>query len=265
MTKSDTSTHTPPFVESTGRNNKHRKKSGRAPASGHPNTTAPNHPVSTLTASTARVPTWLGPQASWYTHRSIRRADQGRHTTPPPNKVEWTTRLNEYLDREDGHTHIPSRVYNTIVDTARTPSRTTFWRYGWVQTFAEYDAYAEANPGKYAYELWFGHRGLARASLDARQALIRHASAYDQQETGTDTVEDGSAFHADVSADERMDNMSDHSNDAPSVSPVMVDDVHEYGDMPFVMDPAFAEPNIEEEDSADHASALLECDDKDTF
>ena len=275
MVKTNTSTPKQPPVESKvlKKKKKNKKNMGPAPipSSAKSTTTPPAimaasvNRVPTLSASAAHVPKWLGPRASWYTHRDMRRADQGRHTRSPANEVEWTTRLNEYLDREDEHTHIPSRVYNTVVDTARTPSRTMFSRYGWVQTFADYDAYAQANPGKYAYELWFGHRGMARASLDARQALIRHAAAYDHQETDTDIIEDGSALHAEASADERMDNTSDHSNDTPSVSPVMVDDVHEYGNMPFVLDATFAEPNIEEEDCAGHASQLLECDDNDTF
>lgn len=149
----------------------------------------------TLAAAPATpVPAWLGPIAPWHTDRTLRRVDQPRHATPPPDETAWAARLHEYLDRDEDAAHIPPRVYNTVLDTVRTPGRTAFARYGWVDTFAEYDAYAAANPGKYAYELWFGHRGLARASLDARQALIRGAVAYGDRGTLGANVTDATAI-----------------------------------------------------------------------
>ena len=103
--------------------------------------------------------------------------------------------------------------------------RTAFARYGWVHTFAEYDAYAAATPGKYSYELWFGHRGLARASLDARQALIRGAAAaYDDRGTlETDAVA--------LSDEEAVDG----SHSAASVADY-TDDGYDDEELPFPMD-----------------------------
>ena len=171
-------------------------------------------------APAAPAPTWLGPCAPWYDNRSVRRIDQTRHSMPPPNETDWVAPMYEYIERDDAtesSAHIPPRVYNTVIETARTPSRTTFARYGWVHTFDEYDAYAVENPGKYAYELWFGHRGMARASLDARQALIKDAAAYDKTDTldvyATET--DGFAI-----PDEKMA-YDENGRTSPSISPTM--------------------------------------------
>ena len=182
--------------------------------------------VPTLTPAPATpAPAWLGPRAPWHTDRAVRRVDQPRHATPPPDETAWAARLREYLDRDDSVVHIPPRVYHTVLDTVRTPGRTAFARYGWVHTFAEYDAHAAANPGKYAYELWFGHRGLARASLDARQALIRGAAAaYDDRGTlETDAVA--------LSDEEAVDG----SHSAASVADY-TDDGYDDEELPFPMD-----------------------------
>lgn len=191
--------------------------------------------------------------------------------------------MREYLDRDDAtgsSAHIPPRVYNTVLDTVRTPSRTTFARYGWVHTFAEYDAYAAANPGKYAYELWFGHRGMARASLDARQALIRGAAAYGEKAATATGV-----HAADTEPIAMMDDEAANGITAPPLSPPMADYADDgYDDeLPFPMDPDEAlsgEGGGEEEvgATADGVTAmgdvaplvappqlLLDCADDDTF
>ena len=55
---------------------------------------------------------------------------------------------------------------------SRQQSQTLFLRYGWVSSCNEYENFAKTYPDEYAYELWFGHRGLARASLDARDESL---------------------------------------------------------------------------------------------
>lgn len=223
----------------------------------------------TLAAAPATpAPAWLGPCASWHADRNVHRVDQPRHTTPPPDDTVWTARLYEYLDRDEGASHIPPRVYNTVIDTARTPSRTTFARYGWVHTFAEYDAYAAANPGKYAYELWFGHRGLARASLDARQALIRDSAEYGDRgvrelyNAEGDAIPDNEAVY---SANETEETIADYADDG-------------YNDgLLFPMDPdeATSEDVVVEEGTTDNVELTMadimtpkllhDCEDDDTF
>ena len=168
-------------------------------------------------------------------------------------------------------------MYNTVLDTVRTPARTTFARYGWVHTFAEYDAYAAANPGKYAYELWFGHRGLARASLDARQALIRGEAAYGDRGTLGPDAADADAVAMPV----------DEAVDGASGTAATVDDYaydgYDDDELPFPMDPdeANGEGERVEEGATDDAGLamddvaalappcspqlLLDCADDDTF
>lgn len=235
---------------------------------------APRARAPTLAAAPAApAPAWLGPNAPWHTDRACRRVDQARHATPPPDEAAWAARLHEYLDRDDGAAHIPPRVYNTVLDTVRTPSRTTFARYGWVRTFAEYDAYAADNPGKYAYELWFGHRGMARASLDARKALIRGAAAYsDRQAPGAYEAE----VHAVAMTDD--DAVADGTNGTAPLSPTMADyaDGGYDDEMPFPMDPeeASGEGEVVGEGATGDVAALvppcppqllLDCADDDTF
>lgn len=244
----------------------------------------PRAGVHTLVAASATpVPTWLGPRAPWHAARATRRIDQPRHGTPSPNETAWAARLREYLDRDDSAPHIPPRVYNTVLDTVRTPSRTTFARYGWVQAFAEYDVYAAANPGKYAYELWFGHRGMARASLDARQALMRSAAAYGDNNASSAEYTSGRVL-TDIEADAVEigdDGAVDRTNGArPSDSPPVMamadyaDDVYDDDELPFPMDPDEERGEGEDDGSAVGEVAtlaprppqmLLDCADDDTF
>ena len=188
---------------------------------------------------TATAPTWLGPCAPWHTYRTTRRIHQPRHVQSLPNEAAWTARLHEYIDRDDEtgcSAHIPPRVYNTVVDTARAPSRTQFTRYGWVRTFGEYDAYAIENPGKYAYEVWFGHRGMARASLDARQALIRGTAAYNDDGAGLRQM------------DATQDDATVESVDDTPAAMVVGDYAdNDYDELPFPMDPDEASSEVDDE------------------
>ena len=273
----------------------HKKRNRQTHQTTHPHQTKtpPSHdpppgppPVPRVRAPTLAAapatpaPAWLGPRAPWHTDRTARRVDQPRHATPPPDETACTARLHEYLDRDDGAAHIPPRVYHTVLDTVRTPARTTFARYGWVHTFAEYDAYAAANPGKYAYELWFGHRGLARASLDARQALIRGAAAAysDRGTLGSYAAEADAVAMPD---DEAM--TADGAHGAAATVADYADDGYDDDELPFPMDPdeGNEEVAVVEEGATDGAGLamgdvaalappcppqlLLDCADDDTF
>jgi hypothetical protein len=115
---------------------------------------------------------WLGPRAYWYKNRHVRRMFQERHVNPTPNDSKWEECKLDYYDRDYQSKHIPPRVYNTLVDTSYQPSRTMFTRYGWVSSCRDYELFAETYPEEYAYELWFGHRGLARLSMDAHEECL---------------------------------------------------------------------------------------------
>ena len=263
---------------------KHHSHQTKAPPSHDPPPGPPSVArvrAPTLAAAPATpAPAWLGPRAPWHTDRTTRRVDQPRHATPPPDETAWAARLHEYLDRDDGAAHIPPRVYHTVLDTVRTPARTTFARYGWVHTFAEYDAYAAANPGKYAYELWFGHRGLARASLDARQALIRGAAAA-YSDRGTLGAYAAEADAVAMPDDEAMTVYGAHG--AAATVADYADDGYDEDELPFPMDPdeGSEEVAVVEEGATDDAGLemddvaalappcspqlLLDCADDDTF
>ena len=145
---------------------------------------------------------WLGPKAYWYKNRHVRRTVQERHVRPAPNDSKWEACKMEYYERDSQSMHIPPRVYNTLVDTSRQPSQTMFWRYGWVTSCEDYELFAEACPEGHAYELWFGHRGLARSSMDAYEESL--ASVGHHEETTSVTSDSEKDDISDVYPDHGM-------------------------------------------------------------
>ena len=144
-----------------------------------------------MNQSMSNDPQWLGPKAYWYKNRDVRRAVQERHVNSAPNDSKWEACKMDYYERNNQSIHIPPRVYNTLMDTSRQPSQTLFLRYGWVSSCNDYEMFAETYPDEYAYELWFGHRGLSRASMDARnEHLASFGSDVDATSVTSDSEKD---------------------------------------------------------------------------
>ena len=184
---------------------------------------------------TATALTWLGPCAPWHTYRTTRRIYQPRHVPSLPNEAAWTARLNEYLDRDDEtgcSAHIPPRVYNTVVDTALTPSRTQFTRYGWVRTFGEMRVRVKIRG---SMPMRFGWPPGNGARLDARQALIRGTAVYNDDGAGLRQM------------DATQDDATVESVDDTSAAMVVGDYAdNDYDELLHPMDPDEASSEVDE-------------------
>lgn len=96
-----------------------------------------------------------------------------RHRAPGPRTApqEGVHRvaLDAYVERDDQHTlYVPPRVFHTVLDRLRTPSRAVFEPYAWLGSWEEYDTCMTECPLVYAEELWHARQQTTTVYGNAR-------------------------------------------------------------------------------------------------